>query len=239
MARSLEPLMSEAQYIELCQQVEDHVKQHMAKNDPSHDFAHVQRVRQIACRLADETVGCMFGVDKPVVELAALLHDSRDHKYTSLTGDLDVHQLLSSLACPQEWTDAVCEIVDHIGFASYLADPKRETTIEFDLVSDADRLDAIGAIGVARCFSFGAARQRPMCCLEDLVPGSPVAQPTPEEYLRGDRGTTFQHFHEKLLKLCGLMRTDAGRRWAQPRHEFLKTFVKQFAREYQGEDFPI
>jgi uncharacterized protein len=193
----------------------------------------VERVRELACRLTDETAGRMFGVDKPVVELAALLHDARDHKYSSVSGDLDVRGLLLSLGCPLEWTDAICDIVDNIGFAAELAaGPDRATSIEFDLVSDADRLDAMGAIGVARCFSFGAVRGRMMCCPADLL-GHDLPMPTAEEYKQGERGTTLQHFYEKLLKLSSMMRTDAGRRWAKSRHAFLESFVKQFVSECQ------
>jgi uncharacterized protein len=213
-----------AQYEAMRSEIEAAVQAHMGSNDPSHDFAHVLRVRHLALVLAQDV---SVPVNLQVVELGALLHDARDHKYTTTSGDMDVRQLLGRLSCP--WTNEICELIEQVGFAAHLADPDRVVSIECDIVGDADRLDALGAIGVARCFSFGAARNRPM--VSAATDTFACAAPNAADYVVGNRGSTVGHFYDKLLLLRGLMRTDAGKRLADARHAFLEVFLRQFWRE--------
>jgi uncharacterized protein len=225
---------------------EAYVREELAQNDGSHDYWHIDRVRANAMALAREESTTNEGVvDEEVVELAALLHDVKDWKYAG--GDANagrdaVRAFLSSVAYDEAKMEKICAIVRYVGFKSELAGEgddayaRATNSIEFKIVQDADRLDAIGAIGIARTFTFGGARNNPM-----HVPGvEPERALTAEAYAKNqtsaDRpNTTINHFHEKLFKLRDKMKTNAGRRRAMARHDVMVRFVEQFHREWDGE----
>jgi len=219
---------------QILQQVCDFVRQHMEGNDGSHDFAHVQRVRNLALAIAaEERVEDMFAV-----EVGALMHDVADHKYSgSDTAGAQVsRQFLSSIGVDDRTIDKVAGIVSGVGYTKEAAQEASGTLANRNLlpdelrcVQDADRLDAIGAVGIARCFCFGGSRTRPLYDADKGV------QMCPEEYRqqqKGQRSTnSLDHFPEKLLRLQGMMKTKAGARRAVRRHEFMLEFMRQFRDE--------
>ena len=222
--------------------------------DGSHDAAHSERVARLAVRLArEEQAGGRWGElagggarDLEGVELCALLHDVADHKYREglqareerLRGFLAGE---AGLAGPE--AAAVQAAIDGLGFKEELkatggggpgSSRPRHVSDLTAVVMDADRLDAIGAIGIARCFTFGGARNRTLH--DPAIP--PRTELSREEYCSEEaqaRQTTLNHFSEKLLKLKGLMRSEAGRRAAAQRHAFMEQYLEQFHAEWAGE----
>ena len=195
-----------------------------------HDWWHVDRVRRTALRLAAGE-----GADSFVVELAALLHDVADHKFhggDETAGPRAAREWLGGLGVAADTVEHVAAIVAELSFkGSGVATPM--STREGAVVQDADRLDAIGAIGVARTFAFGGSRGRPMHDPE----APPEAHDSFEAY-KASRGPTVNHFHEKLLLLRDRMNTAAARRAADERHRFMEEFLRRFHAEWEGEDLP-
>ena len=201
------------------------VRELLAGDATGHDWWHVERVRRLALRLAAEE-----GADKFVVEVAALLHDVADWK---LSGDAEAgarraREWLASLGVEAPIVEHVAGIVAGISFKG-AGVPTPMSTIEGRVVQDADRLDALGAIGIARAFAYGGSR------------GRPLHDPSEEPRLHGSfaeyrsaTGGTLNHFHEKLLLLRERMNTAAGRRLADERHRFMEEFVRRFLAEWEG-----
>jgi uncharacterized protein len=189
----------------------------------------VWRVWQTAKRLAE-----CEGADLFVVELAALLHDVADWKLHD--GDLSAgpraaREWLQRLEVDESVIAHVCEVVGGISFkGAGVATPM--ATIEGQCVQDADRLDAIGAVGVARCFAFGGAKNRLI-----FDPEAPPELHASFEDYRKKSGPSINHFYEKLLLLKDRMQTDSGRVLAAERHQFLETYLTQFFAEW-GIDAP-
>ncbi|CAH0476425.1 unnamed protein product [Peronospora belbahrii] len=217
---------------QLIQRTAAFVEQQLKNNDASHDWQHIERVWKMAKTLAKEE-----GVPEEnmeIVDLAALLHDIDDWKYQN---DKDrptkrAVAFMRSENVPMEKIKSVMDIVDSMGFKEELAGKsERSYSVEYGCVQDADRLDAIGAVGIARCFTYGGHKLRPL--YESNVP--PVDSMTKEQYMDSNRpNTTINHFYEKLLKLCGMMKTNAGKRLADERHAFMETFLNQFHMEISG-----
>lgn len=204
---------------------EARVRELLAGDATGHDWWHIERVRRLALRLAAEE-----GADPLVVELAALLHDVADWK---LSGDADAgarhaRAWLTSLGVEAAVVEHVSGIVAGVSFkGAGVATPM--STIEGRVVQDADRLDALGAIGIARAFAYGGSRGRALHEPEE----SPRLHASFAEY-RSATGSTLNHFHEKLLLLRGRMHTAAGRRLADERHRFMEEFVRRFLAEWEG-----
>ncbi|GMH11914.1 hypothetical protein Nepgr_013755 [Nepenthes gracilis] len=204
----------------------------MKGNDASHDAAHVFRVRDMALALAVEEGLSSSTESIEIVELAALLHDIGDYKYVrDPSQEKLVEKFLEEEGIEESKRLKILGIVKGMGFKEELAGFKnQEQSLEFGVVQDADRLDAIGAIGIARCFTFGGSK--------DMVLHDPAVKPRSEmskvEYMQKDRQTTLNHFHEKLLKLKDLMKTKAGQRRAERRHEFMEEFLKEFYEEWDA-----
>ena len=205
------------------------VRKAMQGEGSGHDWWHVWRVWRMAERLARAEPKA----DATVVALGALLHDLGDWKFHG--GDeeaapREAGRLLARLGAPKGTiakVQSVCREVSYKGAG--VAD--RPTSLEARLVQDADRLDAIGAIGVARTFAYGGAKGRSM-----YEPGEkPVMHRTFAAYKKS-RGHTINHFHEKLLMLKGRLHTREARRIAKDRHAFLVTFLRRFHREWDGKD---
>ena len=207
-------------------------------NDASHDMSHVHRVMRQALRLAREE-GVTDATTLAVVELGALLHDLHDYKYS---GDDSASESASAVilrdsGVPTDVSLRVLAIIRGVSFSSELdaglagGSGASRLPLEVAVVQDADRLDAIGAIGVARCLTFGGAKHRVL--YDPAFPPLDVAAMTKEAY-RTTPTTTLNHFHEKLLLLRDLMKTKSGRAAADQRHEFMLGFLAQFKAEWEG-----
>ncbi|KAK8568441.1 hypothetical protein V6N13_106357 [Hibiscus sabdariffa] len=208
------------------------VETSMKGNDASHDASHVWRVRDLALSLAREE-GLSSNPDSmEIVELAALLHDIGDYKYLRDPSEEKlVENFLEEEGIAESKKIKILSIIKGMGFKDELAGGgNQEFPTEFGVVQDADRLDAIGAIGIARCFTFGGNRNR---VLHDpaIRPRSDLSK---EQYMKKEEQTTVNHFHEKLLKLKDLMKTKAGLRRAEKRHKFMEEFLKEFYEEWDG-----
>jgi uncharacterized protein len=205
-----------------------YVRDELCTDSSGHDWWHVERVRKLALAL-----GRKESADRYIVELAALLHDISDYKLNG--GDLRKGQkvandwLLSQGESPA-CADAVADIVARMSFkgAGVISSMP---TIEGRVVQDADRLDALEAIGVARAFAYGGFAGQMMH--DPLL--EPRLHATHEEYLRRNR-TTINHFYEKLFLLKDRMNTDSAKRVAEKRHEFLKEFLDEFLVEWDALD---
>ncbi|GIL44203.1 hypothetical protein Vafri_1622 [Volvox africanus] len=218
---------------------EDFVRHELAAMDASHDFAHIQRVRANA-----RSLSAMEGLDAEataLVDLAALLHDVRDWKYSGSDDATTraVTAFLTDQGLDLETINRLVFIISRVGFKEELAGANGSGTapqapalsLEAAIVQDADRLDAIGAIGIARCFTFGGAKHRVLYD-PDVPPRDGLSK---EQYMAGGaQVTTINHFYEKLLKLKGMMKTSAGSRIAAGRHAFMEQYLQQFHDEWNG-----
>lgn len=208
---------------EILKKTEQFVKDHM-EGDRGHDWWHIHRVRNTALSLAEEEQANLF-----IVELAALLHDVADHKFhggDETIGPKVAREWLLSLQIDEKTISHVCKIIKDISFKGAEVDARMQT-LEGKVVQDADRLDAMGAIGIARAFSYGGYRNR-----ELYNPNQkPIMHSSFDEYKK-DEGHTINHFYEKLFLLKDRMNTKAGKELAKERHEFMKTYIQQFLKEW-------
>lgn len=200
------------------------VKKKLEGAEAGHDWFHIERVWKLSKKIA-ETENC----DQEVVELSALLHDIADPKFHN--GDETIalkisRDFLESQNVPEKMIGQVLFIIKNISFKNREEAPQN-LPVELKIVQDADRLDAIGAIGIARTFNFGGFKNNLMY--------HPNIQPklnmSKEEYKKSD-GTTINHFYEKLLLLKDLMNTKKGREMAEERHGFMLQFLDQFYKEW-------
>ena len=211
---------------ELIRITAEHVKAAMAGDSSGHDWWHVYRVWQMAIRLADETEA-----NRVIVELGALLHDIADWKLNN--GDLEIgpkvaREWLESVGADSEVINEVSEIVAGSSFIG-AGEPDRAYSLESQIVQDADRLDALGAVGIGRTFAFGGARNRQM-----YDPGiAPIDHANFESY-KSSASPTINHFYEKLFLLKDRMHTAIGRDIAEGRHQYMVEFVHRFFEEWNG-----
>ncbi|XP_010908458.1 uncharacterized protein [Elaeis guineensis] len=206
----------------------------MGGRDASHDAAHAFRVRDLALSLAKEE-----GLDSSprsleIVELAALLHDIGDYKYTKdLVEDTTiVEKFLEVEVLEESKREKILGIIKGMGFKNEVAQLSFvNSSVELGVVQDADRLDAIGAIGIARCFTFGGSTNQILHDPE-ILPRQGLSK---EAYMKKEgKQTTINHFHEKLFKLKDLMKTKAGKERAERRHKFMQDFLAEFYDEWSG-----
>lgn len=206
---------------------ETYVREAMAADASGHDWWHAARVRATAAVIAREE-----GADGLVVALAALLHDVADEKLTGdpASGPAAARAWLDSRGADRAVVEHVAAIVGVVSFHG-AGVPDAPTSLEGRCVRDADRLDAMGAIGIGRAFAYGGHAGRPMHdpAVRPFLAGS-------REAYRAHEATTVNHFPEKLLLLAGRMETAAGRRLAAGRHAFMLEFLARFEREWNGED---
>ncbi len=202
------------------------VKTSLAQAEGGHDWWHIQRVWTNARHIAEGEE-----VDSFVVELAALLHDIADSKFHG--GDEEVgprkaRQFLESLAVDEPIVDHVVQIIRHVSFKGGHQDGSFHSA-ELAVVQDADRLDALGAIGIARAFNYGGHKGRGL--YDPAI--SPNLHMSVEEY-KHSTAPTINHFYEKLLLLKDLMNTETGRKMAEERHRFMEAYLEQFYHEWNG-----
>ncbi len=203
------------------------VKQQLENAEGGHDWFHIERVYKNALLIA-EGEDC----DLIVVKLGALLHDIADSKFhggDETVGPKTARTFLESQNVKEDIILHVIAIIENISFKGGNFE-KKFNSKELEIVQDADRLDAIGAIGIARTFNYGGFKNRPLY--------NPNIQPNmsmnKEEY-KNSESPTLNHFYEKLLLLKDKMNTETGKKIAQKRHNFMMTFLSQFYAEWDGE----
>ena len=220
-------LFKEYKMENIIQKTADFMKERLAKESSGHDWWHTYRVWQLGKKIAVAEKANLI-----IVELACLLHDIADYKLHG--GDEEIGPRLAG-----EWLkknnvensiiNQAIEIISKSSFKGIKAQNKI-STIEGKCVQDADRLDAMGAIGIARCFAFGGAKGNTI-----YDPAIPLKiDMSEEEYKRADH-TQINHFYEKLLLLKDLMNTKTGRKLAENRHKFMKKYLEQFLKEWNLE----
>ena len=204
----------------------DFVKQRMSGEATGHDWWHVYRVWQ----LAKHIVGREPGADIVVVELGALLHDVADWKFyeDEEEGPRVARTWLEQNNADEKVIVRIEDIIRNVSFKGAKVKNKL-STIEGQIVHDADKLDAMGAIGIARAFAYGGANQRVMY---DPV-REPVLHQTFEAY-KNDKTGTINHFYDKLLLLKDRMYTKTGKQLAEHRHKYLEQYLEEFYAEWDG-----
>jgi uncharacterized protein len=211
---------------DILQKTEQYVREKLEGEGTGHDWWHIHRVRNSALSIGKEEKADLF-----VVELAALLHDIADHKF--YYGDEEIGpriagEWLQTLDVQRETINHVQEIIAGLSFkGANVATPMR--TIEGKVVQDADRLDAIGAIGIARAFAYGGHKNREMYNPKS----SPTQHDSFDEY-KNDKGPTINHFYEKLFLLKDRMNTSTGKKIAEKRHQYMENYVAHFYSEWDG-----
>ncbi len=203
------------------------VKQKLQNAEAGHDWFHIERVYKNALLIA-KTENCNL----EVVQLGALLHDIADSKFHNgdeTIGPKTARIFLENQKIAPKTIQHVIAIIENISFKGGNFD-KKFTSKELDIVQDADRLDAIGAIGIARTFNYGGFKNRQLYNPEI----APNLQMTKEEY-KNNEAPTINHFYEKLLLLKDKMNTETGKKIAVNRHNFMETFLEQFYGEWNGE----
>ncbi|MGZ5272877.1 MAG: HD domain-containing protein [Kaistella sp.] len=208
----------------LIQNTVDFVKEKLHGAEAGHDWFHIERVWKLSRKIA-ETEFCNL----EVVELSALLHDIADPKFHGGDETLALkisRTFLESENVPEEIISQVLFIIKNISFKNRGEVPEN-LPLELQIVQDADRLDAIGAIGIARTFNFGGFKNNLMYHPEI----QPKLNMTKDEYKKNE-GTTINHFYEKLLLLKDLMNTDAAKKIAAERHDFMLKFLDEFYKEW-------
>jgi uncharacterized protein len=203
------------------------VKEKLQNAEAGHDWFHIERVYKNALLIA-KNEKC----DLEIVQLGALLHDIADSKFNDgdeTVGPKVAREFLASQNASKKVIDEVILIIENISFKGGNFN-KDYTSIELEIVQDADRLDAIGAIGIARTFNYGGFKNR--LIYDPNV--APKLNMTKEEYKKSE-SPTLNHFYEKLLLLKDKMNTETGKKLAQERHKFMELFLSQFYAEWDGE----
>lgn len=205
------------------------VKNKLANAEGGHDWFHIERVYKNAMLIAEEEEECNL----TIVKLAALLHDIADSKFHN--GDESIgpkvaREFLESQKVSEDIILHVIAIIENISFKGGNFEKKFHSK-ELEIVQDADRLDAIGAIGIARTFNYGGFKNRVI--YDPNIP--PKINMSKEEY-KNSEAPTLNHFYEKLLLLKDKMNTKTGKKIAQKRHDFMVNFLSRFYSEWDGEE---
>lgn len=202
------------------------VKEELKDAEGGHDWFHIERVFKNALHIA-QTETC----DLLVVQLAALLHDIADSKFhdgDETVGPTKAWQFLEGEDVDEKTIQHVVNIIENISYKGGNFEQKFHSK-ELDIVQDADRLDAIGAIGIARCFNYGGFKNRTLYN-PDIAPNLHMSK---EEY-KNNTAPTINHFYEKLLLIKDQMKTETGKHIAVERHNYMESFLSQFYAEWNG-----
>jgi len=205
----------------------DFVKETLKNAESGHDWFHTLRVYNNARLIAKSE-----SVDLYIVALGALLHDIADSKFHN--GDDNIAPRVARKFLVQHNVDtfvinSVIDIINNISFNKSLETNNKTNSIELDVVQDADRLDAIGAIGIARCFNYGGFKNRKL--FDPSI--KPNLKMSKNEY-KNSTAPTINHFYEKLLLLSDKMNTKTGKKIAKERHQFMTEYLDQFHAEWEG-----
>lgn len=208
------------------QQTTEYVKQQLADAEGGHDWWHIERVWKTSKQIAQSE-----DVDMLIVELGALLHDIADSKFHD--GDEEIgprraEDFMRSIQLDDSIIEHVVQIIRNISFKGG-KEAQTFKSPELDVVQDADRLDALGAIGIARTFNYGGFKNR---AIYDPT-NPPNLDMTKEEYKKST-APSINHFYEKLLLLKDRMNTDTGKAMAAKRHQYMEDFLSQFYNEWEG-----
>ncbi len=212
---------------EIIEKTATHVKELLSGEGSGHDWWHILRVWNNA-----KTIAASEEVDLFIVELTALLHDIGDHKFHNgdeTVGPRMAAEWLTSLQVKDEAISHISTIIKELSFKG-AGTTSEMSTLEGRVVQDADRLDAIGAIGIARTFAFGGHKNREMY--------NPEVEPeyhTSFETYKKSTGPTINHFYEKLLLLKDRMHTQSAKQLAEQRHRYMEAYLEQFFAEWNGE----
>jgi uncharacterized protein len=212
----------------IIEETRKYVEQELTGEGSGHDWYHIERVWNLAKR-----IGLEEGCDMYIVEMSALLHDIGDPKLYA--GDTTVAPRmigawLDKMSVDSGAREHIMHIIGHMSFSKSLEGKITQKSKEFMVVQDADRLDALGAVGIARCLVYSGHKGRPIWNPSDKIrEGMSV-----EEY-RGDGGSAIGHFYEKLFKLKDQMNTATGKRLAEGRHSVMELYVEQLMSEWEGE----
>ncbi|MBN2638529.1 MAG: HD domain-containing protein [Bacteroidales bacterium] len=207
-------------------QTREFVKQQLSEAEGGHDWFHIYRVWKTAIKLAKEEQADLF-----IVNLGALLHDIADAKFhdgNEEIGPQKAEAFLKSLLVEQQVIDHIIHIIRFISFKNRNQNPGSESR-ELQVIRDADRIDAIGAIGIARAFNYGGYKGRAL--YDPSI--KPNLNKKKEEY-KAATEPTINHFYEKLLLLKDMMHTDSAKKMAQQRHQFMEQYLEQFYAEWEG-----
>ncbi len=211
---------------EIIRQTECYVSSVLGEDSTGHDWFHVERVRKNALHICkEEQAG-----DRFIIEMAALLHDIPDEKLneSAESGQQKLESFLESVTLTHKEKVFIKQI---IGTISYKGGNDCElASIEAQIVQDADRLDAIGAIGIARAFAYGGKKGQQI-----YNPNIQVREEMSLEEYRKGKSTSLHHFYEKLLKLQNLLNTETARKMAESRQKMMETFLEQFFQEWNGD----
>lgn len=204
----------------------EYIKEIFSGDSSGHDYYHTVRVYKIATEIAKQEYA-----DVNIVQLAALLHDVDDKKLSPETHATKKNAVdfMTANGVDADIINIVCKIIDEVSFAG--TDSVVPSTIEGKCVQDADRLDAMGAIGIARTFAYGGSRGR-MIYDPDIKPRIGMSK---EEYQKNLSSTSINHFYEKLLLLKDMMNTTAGKKLAEHRQAVMQEFLNEFLAEWKGE----
>lgn len=208
------------------EQTIDFVKKELKGAEAGHDWFHIERVYKNALHLLKTEQA-----DEQVVLLGALLHDIADSKFhegDETLGPKKAYDFMSTIEIPEDVKKHVVQIIENISFKGGNFE-KNFRSKELEIVQDADRLDAIGAIGIARTFNYGGFKNHPL--YDPAI--KPNLQMSKDEYKK-HQGTTINHFYEKLLLLKDLMNTETGKKMALKRHQYMEGFLEQFYAEWNG-----
>lgn len=203
-----------------------YVKEELKGAEAGHDWFHIERVYNNALNLLKSEKA-----KEQVVILGALLHDIADSKFHNgdeTVGPKKANEFMTSIGIEEDVKEHVIKIIENISFKGGNFE-RKFVSKELEVVQDADRLDAIGAIGIARAFQYGGFKNRTIHDPEE----KPKFNMTKEEYKK-HTGSTVNHFYEKLLLLKDLMNTETGKQIAQNRHEYMQGFLQQFYKEWEG-----
>ncbi len=205
------------------EETEEHIRNYFENEGSGHDWWHIFRVRNLALRIAEKEGGNLF-----IIEMAALLHDLDDWKLNGDSNELKAKRWLNKIGVSSSEAGRILEIIDQVSFKGAGVENKAVYP-EAKIVQDADRLDAIGAIGVARTFAYGGSKKRLIYDPEI----KPVLHNDFEAYKK-NTAPTINHFYEKLLLLKDRLNTSTAIQLAESRHRFMEEFLKQFFNEWES-----
>ena len=204
----------------------EYVKQIFANDYSGHDYHHTMRVYRLAVQIAKKEKA-----DLLIVQLAALLHDVDDAKLSPETyaTKKNAVDFMESNGIDNKIIEAVCKIIEEVSFAG--TDSVVPSTKEGKCVQDADRLDAMGAIGIARAFAYGGSKGRKIYDPEI----KPLVNMSKEAYQKNQNSTSVNHFYEKLLLLKDMMSTETAKKMAEHRQAIMEVYLEEFMSEWEGE----